>query len=337
MTTINTVLLRKMIEEDDVIGNIIDNLTILGDNKNSLCNTMVKGGCPRLLLQIMETSPHEENVEKALNLLKFVFFSNFNNLTMVANPNVMIKFFETKNKFPSNQKIINDCDEISNEILSKVAGQDQYADELKKEAIAGFNENIKKDFNNPEIKQKLLNNLEIIDSFSTNKTHFENLNKEKEFIKNLKTAFDKIFKEKNVTQVIEKLLNNELSLIKKLNTLDDFDHVYTVDKLIDIIKNKSNFIDILLSAAEEFSNYFKDDELYSKYVKGKVDNSFVDAIFDDIDNYLGDIKVSKKLNNILCYLCLRDEQLPSYIKVKGGLENVLEELKSNLNSTDNNS
>ena len=337
MTTTNTALLRKMTEEEDVIGNIIDNLTLLGDNKKSLCNAMVKGGCPRLLLQIIETSPYEENVEKALNLLKIISFSNINNLTMVANQNAMIKFFETKNKFPSNQKIINDCDEISNEILSKVAGQDQYADELIKEAILGFNENIKNDFSKPEIKQKLLNNLEIINSFSTNKAQFENLNKETEFITNLKTAFDKTFQETNVTQVIEKLLSNELSLIKKLNTLDEFDHAYTIDKLIDIIKNKSNFRDILLSATEEFSKYLKDDELYSKYIKGKVDNSFVDAIFDDIDNYLGDIKVSKELNNILCHLCLRDEQLASYIKVKGGLSNVLEELKSNLNSTDKNS
>ena len=337
MTSTNTALLRKMTEEEDVIGNIIDNLTLLGENKKSLCNTMVKGGCPRLLLQIMETSPYEENVEKALNLLKIISFSNLNNLTMVANQNAMIKFFETKNKFPSNQKIINDCDEISNEILSKVAGQDQYADELIKEAILGFNENIKNDFSKPEIKQKLLNNLEIINSFSTNKNQFENLNKETEFINNLKTAYDKTFQETNVSQVTEKLLSNELSLIKKLNTLDEFDHAYTIDKLIDIIKNKSNFRDILLSAAEEFLKYLKDDELYSKYVKGKVDNSFVDAIFDDIDNYLGDIKVSKELNNILCYLCLRDEQLASYIKVKGGLSNVLEELKSNLNSTDSNS
>ena len=178
MTTTFTALLRKMTEEEDVIGNIIDNLTLLGENKKSLCNTMVKGGCPRLLLQIMETSPYEKNVEKALHLLKIISFSNINNLTMVANQNSMIKFFETKNKFPSNQKIINDCDEISNEILSKVPGADKYAEELIKEAMAGFNENMKNDFSKPEIKQKLLNNLEIIKSFSTNKIQFENLNKE---------------------------------------------------------------------------------------------------------------------------------------------------------------
>ena len=51
-TTTHTALLRKIIEEEEVIGNIIDNLTFLGEKKQSLCNTMVKGGCPRLLLQI---------------------------------------------------------------------------------------------------------------------------------------------------------------------------------------------------------------------------------------------------------------------------------------------
>ena len=98
------------------------------------------------------------------------------------------------------------------------------------------------------------------------------MNKETEFITNLKTALDKTLQETAVSQVIEKLLSNELSLVKKLNTLDEFDHAYTIDKLIDVIKNKSNFRDILLSSTEEFSKYLKNDELYSKYLKGKVDN-----------------------------------------------------------------
>ena len=336
-TTTFTALLRKIIEEEEVIGNIINNLTVLGEKKQTLCNTMVKGGCPRLLLQIMETSPYEENVEKALNLLKIIAFCNLNNLTMVANQNAMIKFFEAKNKYHSNQIIINNCDEISNEILKQVPGQDKNADELIKDAIIGFNENIKNDFALAEIKQKLLNNLEIINSFSTNKTQFENLNNEADFITNLKTALDKIFAEEKMTQVSEKLFSNLLSLLKKLNTLDVFDHEYTTNKLIEIIKNKSNLRDILLSATEEFSKYLMDEELYSKLLKGKLDNSFIDAIFEDIDNYLGDIKVSKELNNILCYLCLREEQLASYIKQKGGLTNVLEELKSNIDSNDTNS
>ena len=75
-TTTHIALLRKIIEEEDVIGNIIDNLTILAEKKQNLCNTMVKGGCPRLLLQIMETSPYELNIQKALNLLKIIKYKN---------------------------------------------------------------------------------------------------------------------------------------------------------------------------------------------------------------------------------------------------------------------
>jgi hypothetical protein len=34
-TSTHTALLRKIIEEEDVIGNIIDNLTLLGEKKTS--------------------------------------------------------------------------------------------------------------------------------------------------------------------------------------------------------------------------------------------------------------------------------------------------------------
>ena len=49
------------------------------------------------------------------------------------------------------------------------------------------------------------------------------------------------------------------------------------------------------------------------------------------------IKVTKELNNILCYLCLYNKDLANYIKQKGGLANILEELKINIDSNDNNS
>ena len=61
----------------------------------------------------METSPNEENVEKGLYLLKIISFSNLDN-TMFTNQNALIKFFDTKNKYPTNQRIIDGCDLISN-------------------------------------------------------------------------------------------------------------------------------------------------------------------------------------------------------------------------------
>ena len=55
---------------------------MLAEARNHLCNTMVKAGLPRLLFQVMEIS-NEENVVKALYLLKIISFSNLDNLTIL--------------------------------------------------------------------------------------------------------------------------------------------------------------------------------------------------------------------------------------------------------------
>ena len=54
---------------------------MLAEVRKHLCNTMVKAG--RLLLQVMEISPNEENVVKALYLLKIISFSNLDNLNIL--------------------------------------------------------------------------------------------------------------------------------------------------------------------------------------------------------------------------------------------------------------
>ena len=55
---------------------------MLAEARKHLCNTMVKAGLPRLLFQVMEIS-NEENVVKALYLLKIISFSNLDNLTIL--------------------------------------------------------------------------------------------------------------------------------------------------------------------------------------------------------------------------------------------------------------
>ena len=336
MTSVDVALLRKLIEEDDVISPIIENLTLLAENNILLCNNMVKAGCPRLLLQIIETSPNESNVEAALYLLKIISFSSKDNLQMVASLNAMNVFFQAKNKFSSNEKIIDHCVEISKEIL-KLPGQEKYASDLIIDTINEFNQNAQKDFTKNEVRQKLLNSLQIINSFVTNQSQSDLINNNEEFIQNFKNVTENTFKDNELDSVNEKLVENELSLLKKIKDNKTFEYDYTIDKLIDIIKNKSKYQDILISATDEFLKNLMKQDSYEKYIAKKVDNSFVDCIFDDIDNYLGNIKVTKELNNILCYLCLYNEDLANYIKQKGGLANILEELKINIDSNDNNS
>ena len=336
LTSVDVALLRKLIEEDDIINSIINNLIILAENNIVLCNNMVKAGCPRLLLQIIETSPNEANVESALYLLKIISFSNNNNLQMVASQNALNVLYQTKNKYPSNNKIINQCIEITEEIL-KLPGQEKYATDLITDTINEFNQNAKKDLSQKEIRQKLLNSLQIINSFVTNQSQSDLINNNEEFIENFQNVTENTFKEKELDSLNEKLVNNELSLLKKIKDNKCFQYDYTIDKVIDIIKTKAKYQDILLSATDELLKNLVHQNLYEKYISQKVDYSFIDCIFDDIDNYLGNIKVTKDLNNILCFLCLYNEDLANYIKQKGGLANILDELKVNINDNSNQS
>ena len=250
LTSVDVTLLRKLIEEDDIIYSIISNLTMLAENNIILCNNMVKAGCPRLLLQIIETSPNEENVEAALYLLKLISFSNKNNLQMVASQNALNVLFQTKNKYSSNDKIINQCVEITEEIL-KLPGQEKYATDLITDTIKEFNENAKKDISQNEIRQKLLNSLQIINSFVTNQSQAELINENEEFIENFKNVTENTFKENELDSLNEKLVSNELSLLKKIKDNKVFKYDYIIDKIIDIIKAKSKYQDILLSATDE--------------------------------------------------------------------------------------
>ena len=330
IVTVDSNLLRKLIEEDSILPKIIQHLTLFAENKKDICNNMVKAGVPRLLLQIMETTPNVQTAEKALKLLKIIALSNNDNLNMVAKQNVLLKFFELRNKYAGNNNISNDCDVIANEIL-KLPGQEQYANEILNEAINEFNENCKNDFK--ENKNKLLNNLEIINAFSTSPNQFQLISNNNDFVNNFNKTFENTLNEKETNNVNEKLLTNELEICKKINN----DSAETIDKILKIFQEKNNFREILLISCEILTNNLKNEEKYKKNIEPKINNDFIDNIFNINDNYLDDQKVSKELNNILCFLCLYNEKYANYIKTKGGLANVLEELKSNVSSNDINS
>ena len=335
LININIALLRKMIEEDDLIFSVINNLIFLAEKNIIFCNNMVKAGCPRLLLQIIETSPIEKNVEIAVNLLKIICNSNKENLQMISSQNVFNAFFNVKKKYASNSTIINSCDDISKDIL-KLPGQENYVIDLLSENIREFNINSQKDFSNDEIRQQLLNSLQIINSFVSSQTQIDLINNNEEFIMNFKEITEKTFSLTELDSLIEKLIINELSLLKKLSRENHnfFGYDYIIEKAINIIKNKSKYQDILITGIVEFLKILSIQTLYEKYISKKIDNSFIDCIFDAIDNNIGNIKETKDLNNILFYLCLYNEDFASYIKQKGGLSNVYEELKNNIDNQD---
>ena len=75
------------------------------------------------------------------------------------------------------------------------------------------------------------------------------------------------------------------------------------------------------------SDYVKDDALYNKHLSDKIDDDFVDKLFEIQDNYLDNPEIIKEINNILCYLALRNPKLADIIIKKGGYTSVIEELK----------
>ena len=327
-----------MFEQDDIIFSILNNLIYLSQKNISYCNNSVKAGCPRLLLQIIETSLNEKNVECALELLKIISNSNEDNIKMISSQNALNVFFQAKKKYEGNNDIINICDDVSKDIL-KLPGQENYVKELISENINQFNIDSKNDFSDKEIRQHLLNSLQIINSFVSNETQINLINDNEEFLENFKDITEKTFKEKELDSLNEKLVNNELSLLKKINNENHkyFGYDYIIDKSLDIIKNKSKYQDILITSTNEFLKYLSIQTLYEKHISNKINTAFIDSIFDAMDNYLGNLQETKDLNNILFYLCLYSMEFATYIKQKGGLNNVYEELKNNINNNDESS
>ena len=325
-------LFGKQINDENIAGAIIKTFIAFATKKPEVCNWLVKAGCPRLLLQVMENTQNKQLARDAIELLKMITLSNQDNLLMVANQNILMKLFEVRAKFASDDVITEGCDRIANEIM-KLPGQDKYAAGVIADAIKEFHENMQKynDFKDPESKPKVLGNVEIINAFTSNKKQIEPL-MERQFVDDLNKAIDLTTKDEGVSQDVQKLLTNEMSLLRKikdnLETKTDERNKDVVDDILKLINNKSNFADSFLLALRTLGDYVKDEELYEKFLKDKIDEKFIDKLLEIQENYLDNPEITKEINNILCYLAMRDPKLASYIVKKGCLANIIEELKS---------
>ena len=341
---INTLmnLFRKSIDDEDLDDNIIKTFITLTKKKPESCNLLVKAGCPRLLLQVMENTQNNKLANNALELLKIITLSSEENLIMVGNQNILSKLFEIRAKFANDENITKGCDFIANEIM-KLPGQEAQIAEVVKDAIAEFHENMKEDFKNVEVKQKILGNLETINAFTSNKKIIEASLMTDEFRDDLNKAIDLTNKDDDISQINEDLLTNEMAILKKIKEcLPETDdaipkHDAITDNVLKVIKNKSNYGNIFLTTIKLLGDYVQNENLYNKCVDKKIDNAFVDQLFDISENYLDNPEISKEINNILCYLCLRNPELADYIVQRGGLANVIEELKATVNLNDENS
>jgi len=323
-------LLRKALNNEDLCDSVVKTLTAFASKKPEICNSLVKSGCPRLLLQIMDTAQSRPLVVDCMELLKMITLSSKENAEVIGNQNILMNLLQIRSKFASVENITKPADEIANELM-KLPGQDKYAEGLIRDAIKEFHQNVQKDFTDPEVKNKILGNEEMINSFTTNKKTSQPI-LEEPFIKDLNKAVDMATKSPDVSVTIDSLLTNDMGILKKIKdnlpTKEDPRHGDVAADTLKILLDKSNFEEPLLLACKVLGDYVKDDTLFKKHVNDKIDDGFVNKLYDIQDDYLDNPEVTKEINNILSYLAMRKPVLADTLMSRGGLAGLLQELKA---------
>ena len=328
-------LLRKSLNKEDLCDSIIKTLIALANKKPVICNALVKAGCPRLLLQIMENAQSKNLVIDCMELLKMITLSSKENAEVIGGQNILMNLLQIRAKFASVDQITKPADEIANELM-KLPGQEPIAEGVIRDAIKEFHQNVQKNFNDNEVKQKILGNEEVINSFTTNKKTVKPI-LEYPFISDLNKAVDMTTKDQDVSDTIDKLLTNDMGMLKKikdnLEKKEDPRHDDVVTDVLKILLDKSNFEEPLLLACKCLHDYVKDKDLFDKHVKDKLGEDFVDKLLDIQENYLDNEEVTKEINNILCYLYMRNPKSTDSA-IKKGITDVMDELKSVANLND---
>lgn len=179
-----------------------------------------------------------------------------------------------------------------------------------------------------------MNNLEKINAFSSdNKINSKIL--EKEFIENCLIIVKKENADKEISDTNEKLLFNLLSVFKLIQSGKAFKNkeenkpLYNayLDHLLDTVKTKSHYRDLFINGLRSLCKIIYNKDNYEKFLANKIEDDFIDSLFVSNENYLEDAPVLREINNTLCGLCINSETLAKYIVTKGGLANILEELR----------
>ena len=331
-------LLRKNINED-LCFLIIEAFIILSSYNKEIYNLLIKGGCPKLILQFLELTNNSKLCFDALQLLKNICLSKQENLLMLVNQNILITLFEIRSKFINEMKITQIIDQIANEIM-KIPGQGVHIEEILLDAIKDFHENMNHNFNDNKIRNKLLNDLIIINSYTTNKTQVKNLISNKEFIQDFIKCVKQTINTKETSQIIESLFTCEVEIIKKIKDNSDSEeniHENFSDFLLKILFHPSIFSESFLLTATTLLIYIKDNICYKKFLSKKIDEKFIEHILDQEENYIDNPNISKVINNILSCLALKNPNFAKYIVRKGGLLNIIDDLKTLVNLNDENS
>ena len=137
------------------------------------------------------------------------------------------------------------------------------------------------------------------------------------------------------------MLFNLLSILKLINFSNGFLDAkildYFLNLLINGIKEKSHYKEFFINSLKNLCDYIYNKEKFENLFLQKINYDFIDSLFLSSENYLDDNEVGREINNTLCVLCINSENLAKYIVEKGGLANIIEELKFSVKQDDDKS
>ena len=337
-------LLRKNITDEDINFETIKTFISFGEYNKEIFNILMQKGSIKLILQFLNTTNNSKLCFESIHLLKNICFSSQKNLITFADQNIMNSLCEIHIKFINDEKIINLIDLIINEI-KKLPGQGVHIEDLLLNAFKNFEDNINKDFNSNQIQYKLLNDLIIINSHSTNKIQIKKLISKQDFINNFFLLINKSLQEKNFSQIIDKLFTCEIELMKKIiiympsnngNLIKENDKLIQniCDLLLNILFHNSIFADNFLLTCKALLYFINNENLYSKFLSHKIDKKFIEQFLEQEENYNDNIQISKVMNKIISFLALKSSVFARYIVKKGGFIHIIEDLKTLVNLND---
>ena len=313
-------LLRKNISQEKICFEIIKAFISFSYNNINIYSILVKKDYINIILKILKFTNNSLLGYEIIDLIKSICFSSQKNLIELTNQNIINVLFEINTKFINENKIVNDIDLIVNEV-KKLPGQGVHIEHILIEAIKNFNQNMKNNFDNNDIKIKILNDLIIINSYNINKIQIKKLVSNIDFINNFISLLNKTLKEKTFSQIIDKLFTVEIELIKKiirqlsLNKDKESDKYNQdlCDILLLILFHPSIFSNNFLLACKTFLYYIQNDYLYSKFLSHKIDKSFIEKMLEQKENYSADLQIIKVVNKIISYLALKNSDFAKYI------------------------
>ena len=355
-------LLRNYIYIEKLSHEIIKAFISFANYNTEIYNILIKSGCMKLFLKFLGITNNIELILDTILLIKKICFSNKENLIICANQNILITLFEIHTKFINEQKITKEINNIVNEVI-KLPGQSAHIDEILNDTLKDFIENIKNDFKENEIKDKLWSDLIVINSYSNNPVQINKLINNKNFINVFFAIINKTLQENDYSSIIiEKLFTCEIELLQKIiyqhysenndNNINNIENNINVNSdnnennilnqnfceiLLALLFHKNIFADNFILVCNILLFYINKEYLYSKFLIHKINKIFIEQFFELQENYVNNMQVSEILNEISNTLILKNQNFEKYVIKKFKLDKIINELKTEINCNDDNS